>query len=85
MVKVQKAKFHSTLRAPVGYCKSSELRKQCKKTPVLETTTKYVKINSDCKLNLNCIREKDFNGFCYDLIKTYTILVQLFSNVFVLN
>lgn len=85
MVKVQKAKFQSALRAPVWYCNSSELRKQGKKTPVLKTTTKYVKINTDCKLNLNCIREKDFNGFCYDLIKTYTILVQLSSNVFVLN
>lgn len=73
------------IRAPVWYHNSSELRKQCKKTPVLKTTIKYVKINSDCKLNLNCIREKDFNGFCYDLIKTYMILVQLFSNVLLLN
>lgn len=55
------------------------------KNPVLKTTTKYVKINNDCKLNLNCIRVKDFNGFCYDLIKTYTSLVQFSSNVFVLN
>lgn len=53
------------------------------KKKVLKTTTKYVKANSNCKLNLNCLRVKYFNVFCSDLIKTYVSAVQSSSNAFI--
>lgn len=59
--------------------------KKKKKKKVLKATTKYVKINSNCKLNLNCLRVKYFSVFCSDLIKTYASAIQSSNNAFTLN